>query len=453
MSDFSQTDFGYDHCLALFDKPLINTGIVSHKWIQHRPISQISNTGVLEFTIPGTSSSYINLQCSFLQIQGKIVKEDGGKITPSEDVGFINMPLQTLWRQVDLSLQQQIINSKVGPNYAYKSYIDALTNYSTPQKKGQLSSQLFSLDSAGEMDNPISNTGYFVRRKRTKDGYVVQLNGGLFLDICEQDRLILNGVEINLKFWPNKPAFYLMSTIKNERFEFVITDAYFNACMVEVSPAIVVGHSAALADYSALYPISQSDIKSFSIGKGLYDFTVDNIFSGDIPSSVIIGLVPSEGYNGSYKRNPLNFHHFNCNFCGFYINGESAPGEPFQPNYPEDDEIDAETGEIIKNNRLNYENVSFNESYLSLFGQNYSSNDTIGINWEDYPNGFCLYKFDFLEKKKEVDEDGVISSLPRRGHTRLILKFKHALKESVNVIIYARFPRIMKIDQARNIIF
>jgi hypothetical protein len=186
MSDFSQTDFGYDPCLALFDKPLINTGILSHRWIQHRPISQISNTGVLEFTLPGTSPSYINLQCSFLQIQGKIVKENGEKVQEGDDVGFINIPLQSLWSQVDISLQQHIISARVGPNYAYKSYIDSLINFSLTQKEGQLSSQLFALDGSGLMDDP-SNPGIYVRRKRTMHGQIVQLSAPLFLDLCEQD--------------------------------------------------------------------------------------------------------------------------------------------------------------------------------------------------------------------------------------------------------------------------
>ena len=86
MGDFTQTEFGYIPSLALFDKPPVNTGVLSHKWIQHRPISQISNTGLLEFTIPGTSSSYINLKSSFLQIQGKIVKENGKNIEETDKV-------------------------------------------------------------------------------------------------------------------------------------------------------------------------------------------------------------------------------------------------------------------------------------------------------------------------------------------------------------------------------
>lgn len=452
MGDFSQTEFGYEPSLALFDKPLINTGITSHKWIQQRPVSQISKSGGLEFSIPGTSLSYVNLKCSFLQIQGKIVKENGEAIGDSEDVGFINLPLQSLWSQVDISLQQNVISSKVGTNYVYKAYIDALLNYSEDQKKAQLTSQLFVRDSAGNFDvhTDSTNIGLYIRKQRTKSSQIIQLAAPLFLDLCEQDRLILNGVPINLKFWPNRPAFYLLADNSETRYEFVITDAYFNACMVDVSPAIVVGHAAALKDYPALYPILQSDIKSFSIGKGLYDYTIDNIFQGDIPDSVIIGIVSSEAYNGSFKRNPFNFHHFNCNFCGFYINGESAPAQPFKPKFPNDDDKTESGDQSVKS----IQEVSYNEAFLSLFGQGYNTNETIGISWGDYPNGYCLYKFDFLEKKNgNQGENGIISSLPRRGHTRLTLGFKKPLKESVNVIIYARFPRILQIDQARNVIF
>ena len=446
MGDFTQTEFGYIPSLALFDKPPVNTGVLSHKWIQHRPISQISNTGLLEFTIPGTSSSYINLKSSFLQIQGKIVKENGKNIEETDKVGFINIPLQSLWRQVDISLQQKVISSRVGTNYAYKAYLDTLLNYSTSQKKSQLTSELFARDPAGEMNTIAGNgnTGLYLRVKRTKLSQIVQFTAPLCLDLCEQERYILNGVEINLKFWPNNPTFYLMSEDKESRFEFSITDAYFNACMVTVSPAVVVGHAAALKDYPALYPFSQSDIKTFSIGKGLYDFTIDNIFQGDIPVNVLVCLVSAEAYSGSYKKNPFNFEHFNCNFCAFYINGESTPAEPFQPNFPEK-KSDTDEGKSGS--------VSYNEPYLSLFGQDYSSKEDVSISWADYPYGYCIYKFNFVENAVNDTGGSFISSLPRRGHTRLSLKFKKALEESVNVIIYAHFPRILQIDQARNVIF
>ena len=450
MNDFSNTEFGYDPSLALFNKPSVNSGVSSHKWVQHRPISQISNTGLLEFSISGTSTSYINLKCSLLQIQGKIVENNGKNLEDSDEVSLINLPLQSLWSQVDISLQQKVTSSRVGTNYAYKSYLDTLLNTNVLQQKAQLTSQMFHKDPAGEMDtNGLGNTGFYVRGKRTKKSKIIQIIGPLCLDLCEQERLILNGIEINLKFWPNKPAFLLQSADKESRYEFVITDAYLNVCMVDVSPAILVGHASTMKDYPALYPFLQSDIKSFSIAQGLFDYTVDNIFQGDIPSEVLIGLVASEAYNGSYKRNPFDFQHYNCNFCGFYINGESAPTEPFQPNFPEKKK-ESDTEHTEENTPTQID--SYNEPYLSLFGPNYFSADVIPISWYDYPFGYCLYKFRLNETGNSFHDKENVIPLPRRGHTRLILRFKKALKESVNVIIYARFPRLLQIDQARNVI-
>lgn len=447
MTEFSNSQFGYEPSLAIFDRPAVNTGVSSYKWIQHRPISQISNTGLLEFTIPGTSSSYINLQCSTLQIQGKIVKENGKDLDSTDKVGFVNLPLQSLWSQIDIELQQKLISSKVGTNYAYKAYLDTVLNSSSSQQMAQLTSQLFYKDSAGEMDsNGVGNSGFYMREMRTKGSQIVQLSGPLCLDLCEQERLIINSVEIKLKLWRNKPSFYLNSDNVSSRYDFLITDAYLNVCMVDVSPAILVGHAAALKEYPALLPFFQSDMKSFTIGKGMLDFTADNIFQGDVPSEVVVGLVPSEGFNGNYKRNPFNFDHFNCNFCGFYINGESFPTEPFQPIFLPKKEGGGEDDEI------SYESNKYNEAYMSLFGQGYFSRNDIPIGWTEYPYGYCLYRFCLSENRNKLHEDENYISLPRRGHTRLIMKFKKALEESVNVIMYARFPRVIQIDESRNVI-
>ena len=40
---------------------------------------------------------------------------------------------------------------------------------------------------------------------------------------------------------------------------------------------------------------------------------------------------------------------------------------------------------------------------------------------------------------------------PREGHTKLEIRFKKGLPAPVTVILYATFPEIMTIDQARNV--
>jgi hypothetical protein len=508
MSDLTSkdTEFGYVPSLALFERPSVNTGVIGYKWVQYRPISQISDSGLLQFTIPGTSNQYVSLKDSYLQIKGYIVNGSGNRITDSDNVAFENLALQTLWRQVDLSLQQQIITSKVSTNYAYKAYLDVLLNSSTSAMENQLSSQLFHKDLAGFMDTQNANLGYRWRKKFTDEGIELQIQGPLYLDLAQQERPIINGIEINLRFWPNKSPFYLSSANTDQEYSFRITDATLNVCMVEVSPGVLVGHAAALKDSPALYPFPQSEFKVFSIPQGQYEESIDNIFQGAIPSDVIVGIVESKSYIGAYNKNPFNFHNYDLSYCGFFINGDSAPGQPIQPIYLNgnrrqrnrgrrdvrrrrkrleesgesegeggggDNESEGEgEGDVLKppTERLGIpeggltgrgadiiplgeSNIlkgnSYMDAYLSLFGQNYSTATDIPISIEEYPYGFCLYKFQISESQSKNQHDFV--SLPRRGNTRLTLRFRKALPGSVTVIVYAHFPRILQIDESRNV--
>jgi len=485
MTDVDKNELGYVPALALFDKPSVDTGVKSHKWIQYRPVANISS-GVLEFRIPGTSNSYINLKCSTLQIQGKIVKAGGVDITDAgEFVGFVNAPLQSLWSQVDLSLQQKVLTSEVGTNYAYKAYMDLLLNNAVSQSY-QLSSQLYILDGAGMMDN-VENpqSGVKLRSLRTEKSQMIQLEAPLLLDLAQQDRYMLNGVDIGLKFWPNKAPFYLLSSNGENNYKFEIKDVVLNACTAEISPAILVGHAEALKIAPAVYPYFQSDVKSYEISQGVFQKSVDNIFNGEVPSEVIIGLVSAQAYSGAYDKNPFNFQHFDCNFVGFYVDGNSMPRQELTPKFKSNNgnkrslpgtqggrkkkrrdipnsptsEVDPISGLVPDKEEEEEEEVcdddvdgdnseAFTEAYLTLFGHEYDSIANIPITMERFAKGFCLYRF---KLSQNIDSDGFIS-LSRRGVCRLALKFSKCIPEEAVVVVYAKFPRVLQINQARNVI-
>ena len=433
MTSLGKSDFGYEPNLALFERPSVNTGILSYKWVSYSSNTPISSTGLLDFTIDGASTCYVDLKHSYLQLQGQILKSDGTKTDVADDVSFINMPLQTMWCQVDLSLQKKINSAKIGTNYAYKAYLDVLLNSTSHQMTSQLTSQLFGKDTAGKMEETVNNTGHLIRKKFSSESKMLQMEAPLCLDLCQQNRLILNGVEISLKLWPNKAPFYISTVKTDENYQFKLSNATFMVCMAEISPAILIGHAAALKETPALYPYNQSDIKSYDISKGTRNFTKDNIFQGDVPSDVIIGLVSTEAYAGTYNKNPFNFQHFDCNYCGLFINSISTPSDPFSPNY-EADEANS---------------VAYTSPYLSLFGRKYDTTNEVPIPMGEYPNGYCLYKFQLNEGNDNDNHDFL--SLPRRGNTRLSLRFKKSLPENVTLIIYAHFPRTLQIDESRNV--
>ena len=85
-----------------------------------------------DFNIPSQSSSYISLKNSRLNVKLRLTINDGTPLKDGEVVGLVNLPLQTIFRQVDMTFQQTQM-SHTSTNYPYKAYIDTIlkTNLNT----------------------------------------------------------------------------------------------------------------------------------------------------------------------------------------------------------------------------------------------------------------------------------------------------------------------------------
>ena len=76
--------------------------------------------------------------------------------------------------------------------------------------------------------------------------------------------------------------------------------------MTRVHSGIILGHANTLKNTPALYPLTKSTIKTYSLSKGLFDFGIDDLFLGDIPNQIILGLV-SRDMPELIKETPLRF--------------------------------------------------------------------------------------------------------------------------------------------------
>ena len=417
--------------LALFQNPSVDTTINHREWIEFRPTAQISRGSALEFNVSGKTTDYIDLKNTRLALKIRLMKGTNAVIATNK-VALANIPLQTLWRQVDVEIQQQLISSS-GTSYPYKAYLDVLLNYGSDAKSTQFQSQLFHRDISESMDEAYpdtgSNTGLAIRWQYTKTGGVVDLEGPLYVDICQQNRFLLNGLQINFRLWPHVEAFRLMSAEENADYHVDIVDACLKVCCVKVAPSVQLAHAEVLKKHPALYPFNRSVVKTYSVPKGFFDLCIDDIFQGEVPSKLVIGLVSSEAYSGNFTKNPFNFKNYNCTFLGFYLNGQSVPHKPF---------------------KLDYTNENYVEGYVSLFTgfDSYLANSGIDISRSEYSSGYCLYVFDVRANSTEDAQLPLIL----KGHTRLEFKFGAALPENCTIVMYATFPDLMKVDLARNVI-
>ena len=268
---------------------------------------------------------------------------------------------------------------------------------------------LFFKDQAGDMDAysyTSSNVGFIERTIPTKDGGTASIEGCLYLDLgLEQKRAILNAVNliiaINLKLFQATDEFRLMRS-GSENYKLKIKSAILKVCHVSLHPSMIVAHNEALELSPAVYPFWRSDIKSFTIAAGSHTFMRDNIFHGEVPSKIIIGLVSNAAYS-DYTKNPSDFQIMDLNY--FEINVDGQPNRPFRPTFAE--------------------NV-YVASYLSLLDNEFALKNGIIIKASDFPQGYALYLFDV-----QSFISGGVMTKSAKGHVRLSMRFATAIKETI----------------------
>lgn len=416
--------------LDLFTLPPTQTSIENGDWVQYKPLASLTDDSPIEFVVPGHGDEYIDLSHTMLNIQARILKSDGTKVEDSVKVGPVNNWLHSLFSQVDVYLNQRLVSS-AGNTYAYRSYIETLLNYGPAAKGSHLTSSLWYNDESGNMDNTEDeNDGLVNRRNFTAKSNPVDLLGHIHADIFNQEKFLLNGVELRIRLIRSRDAFSLIS--KDSTYKVNIIEANLFARRVRINPSVLLAHSKTLTLTTAKYPITKVEVKNVTIPTGVQGKTLDNIFLGQLPKRVIIGFVTNSAFIGNFKHNPFNFQHFNINFFSLYIDGRQLPSKPLQPDH---------TG---KN--------QFVHSYHTLFSGTglHFMNDGNNIPREDYALGNCLMAFDLTP---DLSANTLSHwNLVRHGSLRIEVRFDTALVETINCLVYGEFDNVVEIDKDRNVI-
>lgn len=420
--------------LDLFLIPPTQTAIEKGYFVEYHPIGNIRDGVPVEFNISGNGEDYLDLSSSYMFVKVKITKSDGSHFTKNEAVAPVNLFLHALFSQVDISLNERAISSS-NNTYPYRAYIETLLNFGEDAKKSLLSCECFYKDEQLEISDPTTENGNPGLKKRfdlTSNSKVLDMIGPLHCDIFQQNRLLLNLVDLKIKLSRSKPEFCLMSPPPKDateiplQFKVVLEHASLFIRKVKVSPGVLLGHAKALEKSSAKYPIDRVLCKTYSVPSGSLCFLQDNVFLGPMPKRIVIGLLENTAVNGDYTLNPFLFKHHNVNFLSIYVDGQSIPGKPLE---------------------LNFDSNNYIRAYHRLFtGFNRDSGNF--VTREDFANGHALYAFDLSPDLC----DGPHLNLQQQGNLRLEIKFSQGLESTVCVLIYAEFENIIEITKSRHIL-
>lgn len=426
--------------LELFSLPPTQTTIEGSNWVYYKPISSLTDDSPIEFVVPGQGDEYIDLAHTMLSLRVQIknpILEKGGtstdKTEPPPSVGPINNLLHSMFNQVDVFLNQKLVSP---PNnaYAYRAYIETLLNYGPAAKSSHLTSVLWYDDKAGYMNDVTgaTNSGLATRKKFLDVGKTVDLLGHLHCDIFNQERFLLNGVEMRLRLVRSRDSFCLMADSARTDIGLNIVEASLIVRRTKISPGVLMSHARALAKSTAKYPLTRVEVKAVSIHAGVHGETIDNVVLGQLPKRIIIGFVDNKAFNGDRGLNPFNFQNYQINYLSLYVDGSQIPSKALQPDFTK--------------------NQLYVDAYQTLFSGTgiHFLNEGNSIDRDEYRNGYCLFAFDLTPDLSANSNSHW--NLVKHGSARIEVRFEKALASTINCIVYAEYDNIVEIDSARQVI-
>ena len=411
--------------LDLFCLPPTQTSILKSRSIEYSPISILGN-GPVEFAVSGSGEDYTDLANTYLHVICKVLHSDGSKLKEGENIAPVNNLLHSMWSQVDLYLNDMLITPSTN-TYPYGAYLETLLSFDESVKRNRLRSALWEDDWRGTRDDYDRNSGHIRRKSCVRGSQPVELYGRLHLDLFMQERFLVNGVDMKLKLSRSKPEFVLMGDSAD--YQIKLEQVHIYVRKVTLNPAVLLAHAKALDKTPAKYPVQRVEMKTYAVTEGGLTANRQNVFMGQIPKIIIVGMVRSDSFNGEVKRNPFYFEHNSIDSIALHVNGEQFPSKAFEPDF---------------NWGL------FMREYHSVFTDtNMDGDQSNKISREDYKLGSTLFAFDLTP---DQGDSGHFNFL-RTGNVDVEIHFGRASTSNQNVILYAQFDNVLEIDKNRKLAF
>ena len=318
--------------LDLFKDLPVQMNVEESRFITLNPQNTLMKNAPITFHYSGNADDYLDLTYVVLEVAVRIVDTDGNPMKDEVNVTLVNNPLNALFQQVEVSLNNVIV-SIPQPGYPYRTYLETLLNYSEDAMNTRLEAGLWKKDTAGLMDMWEGNAGMIYRHAHTIGGQIVQLVGCLSNALFRQENLLLNNVSVTVKLTPSSSQFHLFSLVKDLKAHAQIVSAKLHLKTVRPSPTIKLAHQAVLSKSHAKYHLKDVSFHTLTIPRGSSGMTFNDVFIGQVPRRVVVAMVSDKAYSGHYGSNPFNLNHFNMNSFQMFVSGQPIPSQPLQPNF------------------------------------------------------------------------------------------------------------------------
>ena len=417
--------------LDLFSLKPTQTSIENSFFMEVSPLAALTPLAPIEFFVSGSTDMYLDLNNTLLHLVCKITKADGSNIEAAARVATVAYPIATMFNQVDINLGDRLITQSDNM-YAYRAYIESILNYSNDALDTHLSAGLFYKDTYAQCENTAldgPNEGFKKRAGFVAGSRQFDLLGRIHSDLFFQDKLLVNGIDLKIKFNRNRDSFCIIAD-GGEQYKLVILSASLFVKRVKVSSSVRLAHAEALQVSNAKYAVDRVALKVYSIPQGTRLTQQQNLFLGQLPKLVIIGFVDNTAFSGLYGSNPFNFKHYSINYAALVHDGAVIPAKPYTPSFGTSNFIREYLG------------------LVSITGKHLRDSGVV-VSREGYAGGYTLFAFDLTPDL----EDGDHYNLIKNGNLKAEIRFAEALPVNVNMIVFSVFDSVIQVNHARQILF
>lgn len=413
--------------LAVFHVPSIDTTLQEGKPIYYYPTNAINNAGPFEFIIPKDPDCFLSLAHTRLEGCIEITKADGTALAATDKIYPVNLFPQSIFKQIEIELNGMQVGDLSTPTYAYKSFIETHCSYGKDAKDTHLKCSMYEKDTPGKEEAiDDTNTGAAARAKLI-NGKKFYFSNIIHSDFFQSQKWLIPNVEVKLKLIRNEDNFSLIAA-STATPKIHIKNLKLAVRKIKTSPEALNAIETTINKIPTNYDITQSKIKSFLIPSGTRSIDFSSIIQGNLPRSIIFGLVGHDGFNGSITANPFLFNNCGVNNFNLKINGVPIVPTPFQPNFSD--------GDYVREYRWFYDNCGICHD-----------NESNGITLEEFRDNSTFWTFDLTPDLC----NSFHLHATKQGHMDLSIGFKDATTKNLHVLCYSSFNSAVTIDADRNV--
>lgn len=419
--------------LDIFATPTTEHAILGGRTVIYRPLSD-HNDGPFTFLVKSQGRNMYAVLNRF-RLSGKVKVTNNGVDLSDEDaklVAAVNMWPASIFKavQVDAGGNEggyTLLSEYSFPMHHYQTVLQTVASYNSLSTKTVLTSQRFEMDTPKHYDGKFieaANKGALNRSNnihKERDFYIP-----LCSDFLQSDKLLYHKIDLRIQLTREADSFMLMSAEAGIDYKVILSDLKLHVHYVQLHEALISRHESTIEKMPLIYPMIRTQLLKYYLNAGATSGHIANMFSNSNtqPKSIIIAMVDTDAFEGSVKKNPYHFKHYDVDSISLRVNGEMNPTEPYKPDF--------------ENGNFSREYNEFNRA----IGCN--DNDDYGnlITPEQYSGGFYLNAFDIPGHGCNM----LHRHAAKGGTIDLNLLFKKPLPNNVTLIVYCSYDAHIEID-------